>query len=272
MPLPTPNFRNLRKYMGPPWLVSNGESALVGFTLDCIKDAYLTRTRNGLLFRFPQTGPNGTTAPEDALAAIGRDRRIVRGINETRQSYAVRLLAWLDAWKRAGSPFGLLSQLAAYTGPGPAFRTVDVRGNWFSIDADGTQSVLINQANWDWDGDPNALVHWSRFWVIIYPNGLWTEGPTWGTPGDVWGQAEQTWGSTATPEEVSTLQAIVANWKPAGTRCVNIILAFDDTSFDPTQPRDGTGLPDGLWGHWSTTVNNQRVPSRLSTARYLDGV
>jgi hypothetical protein len=274
-----PWFRISRRFMGPSWLTGaagtktqRDDGQLLGWTLDALKDAFTERLREGLLVRFPQWDPTGTPGPADALAAIGRDRVIVRGIGETTTSYAARLIQWLNDWAVAGNPFALMKQLAGFTGPGPSFRTVDVRGNWFSRDASGNLSVVLNKANWDWDGSPTALQRWSRFWVIIYPNGLWEPSPAWGSPGLVYGTPGQTWGSTATTGEVNTIQGIVSTWKPAGTRCVNIILAFDPTSFNPETARDSTGLPDGLWGHWSTSVSGQRVPSRLSTARYWDGV
>jgi hypothetical protein len=203
---------------------------------------------------------------------MGHDRRIPRGIGETSQAYAARLLRWLDDWKTAGNPFALMAQLAAYCGPLVALRTVDVRGNWFSRAADGSQSVVLNAANWDWDNAPDALVRWSRFWVIVYPNGLWTTGRNWGDAGANWGDAGVTWGTSATLGEVQTVRSIVKDWKPGGTKCSNIIIAFDNASFDPTHPRDGSGLPDGTWGHWSLHGTPARLPSRLATARYWDGV
>ena len=138
-----PNFRSTRKFMGPAWLTQNGESELVGYALDVLKDAFVQRAFAGLMVRFPQQDPEGTPGPDDALAAIGRDRRIIRGINEPAASYARRALSGaIDDWKTAGNPFALMQQLAAYTGAGPAFRTVDVRGNWYSRAADGTTSVV----------------------------------------------------------------------------------------------------------------------------------
>lgn len=266
------NFRAVRKFLGPSWLTSTGDGELLGWTLDVLKDAFTQRLFEGLLARFPQQDPTGTPAPDDALAAMGRDRRVIRGINEPSATYAKRLLLWLDDWKQAGNPFGLLKQLAAYCGPLPSFRTVDVRGNWFTLNADGTQEALINEANWDWDGDPYALFKWSRFWVIIYPNGLWVPGTKWGDVGAVYGTPGRTWGSTATSDQVASIKSIIAERKPAGTRCVNIILAFDNSTFSPTALRDGTGLPDGHWGHWSKVSGAEYVPARLSTARFWDGV
>ena len=77
-----PYFRVARKWLGPAWLVSNGDSELVGYVVDVVRDAFVERLRHALLFRFPQQDPTGTPAPDDALAAIGRDRRITRGLFE----------------------------------------------------------------------------------------------------------------------------------------------------------------------------------------------
>ena len=258
-------FRALRRKLGPRWL-TEGEGELVGVAIDTLKDAFVQRAFDGLMARFPQGDPTGaTTAPEDALVAMGRDRRVVRGLNETSPSYAARMLTWIEDRKRAGNPFQLMKELADYTGPLCSFRTVDVRGNWYSRAVDGTKSVLLKQANWQWDTDTTGL-RWSRFWVIIYPNGLWVSSGVLGAKvlGD---DPTRTLGSTATAEQVATLRHLVNDWKPGGTRCVNVILALDPASFDPSAPE-----PDGLWAAQSKTVAGVQVPSRLATARYLDGV
>lgn len=261
-------FRHLRKFLGPRWLTTDddGEPDPVGYSLDLVKDGFIERLRLGLMARLPQNDPSGvTTAPTDALEAMGRDRRIRRGINETDAGYAVRLKRWLDDWGRAGTPYMLMQQLAAYCGSGFAFRTVDARGNWYSRDADGVETSSLDTGNWDWDGGVGA--RWARFWVIVYPNGFWvTTVDDWGDTDLDWDEPDHAWGSTITPNQATTLRQIVNDWKPAGTRCVSIILAFDPASFDPSAPE-----PAGEYGRWSKTTDGVRVASRLSTARYIDG-
>jgi len=260
-------FRVARKLLSTRWL-TEGEGELVGYALDLLRDGILERLRLSVLARIPQNDPTGTTtAPTDALAAMGRDRRVIRGISESNAAYAVRLKAWLDDRRTAGNPFALMQKLAEYCGPLCSFRTVDVAGNWFSRDENGVETVALKTGNWNWDGDATRA-RWSRFWVIIYPNGLWTEGPEWGDPdAPEWGSTSATWGSTATAAEVAAVRSIVADWKPAGTRCVNVIVAFDTASFDPASPE-----PDGLWETWGKVVDGVMVPARLETARYWDGV
>jgi hypothetical protein len=166
-----------------------------------------------------------------------------------------------------------MRKLSEYTGAGCKFRTVDVRGNWYTRDVDGTESALLKQDNWDWDSGSrdDGASRWSRFWVIIYPPAsLWVaDSQVWGGPAEAWGDSSlgHTWGSTATPEQVQTIRFLVDDWKPAHTRCVNIIVAFDPDSFDPASPE-----PDGLWERWSKNVGGVQVPARLDTARYWDGV
>jgi hypothetical protein len=255
-------FRNLRTKVAASWLLE-GEGGLVGYSLDLLKDTFVERTYLGLLARLPQNDPTGlTTAPADALEAIGRDRGITRGISETDSSYARRLLAWLDDHKKRGSPFELMHQLAGYVNDSTArFKTVDARGNWYMRAADGTETSDLDTGNWNWDGAIGT--RWSRFWVIIYPGARWTSTDTWGAAGD-WGDpTTRTWGTTATQEQVTSVRSIVKYWKPGGTVNPCVIIALDNASFDSAAPE-----PDGLWGRWSKIVDGVRVPSRLATARY----
>lgn len=254
-------FRSIRKFIAPRWL-TEGEGEPVGYSLDLVKDAFAERARLGLLIRFPEQDAAGTPAPDDALAAMGRDRRVARGINETVERYVERLLNWIDDRKAAGNAFSLMKQLSAILGPGPSFRTVDARGNWYSHDVSGVESYTLNTGNWNWESGASSD-RWARFWVIIYPNGLWSAESVWGA--STWGDGGA-WGTTETLSEVSTVKGLVSEWKPAGTLCVNIILALDPTSFDPTTPE-----PDGFWANYSKLSAGTQVRSRLDTARYEAG-
>jgi hypothetical protein len=255
----TPGLRFLRRYLSPTWL-TNGEGGLVGYALDLVADAFVERCRLGLMARLPQNDPTGaTTAPPDALAAMGRDRRVVRGISDTDAQYAARLLLWLDDRKTCGNPFTLMRQLAGYCGPGVSFRTVDNSGNWYARSATGVETSSINLANWNWDGD---ATQWSRGWVIIYPGTLWTAEGTLGD-GTVYGDAVGTLGSTMTQEQSATLHALVNDWTPAGTQ-IEIILALDPASFNPASPE-----PNGTWRAFYKYVTGTAVASRLATARYF---
>jgi hypothetical protein len=154
----------------------------------------------------------------------------------------------------------MMKQLAAYCdwdgSEGCSFRIVDNRGNWHSRSALGVETSSLDTGNWAWDGDGDK---WARFWIIVYPGTRWTiTGQDWGDAANPWGGAVATWGSsTITEAQTRTLQSIAAEWKPAGTRCHSIILAFNPATFDPSAPE-----PNGTWQYWA---------NRLSSALYLDG-
>lgn len=242
--------------LAPSWLTS-GDGELVLYSLGRVEDEWMERLRQGLNARFP------TRAPSDALGAIGQDRRIVKGFVEADATYASRLLRWLDDWKTAGNPFSLMQQVKAYSGA-TRLRTVDQRGNWFTLDGDD-QAYVFDQGNWDWDGLPDT--NWSRFWLIIYSEtGPW-ERVEWGTHD--WGEAGRTWGSTATPEEVKSIRGIVRDWKPAHAKCVKIIVSFEDDAFDPTDAQPP--LPDGTWGRNWKYSGGVVVRTRDDRAIYWGG-
>jgi hypothetical protein len=255
-------FRRIHRALAPRWLTL-GEGDAVGMSIGIVVDAAAQRAYEGTLARFPQH------CPDECLPLIGRDRLIVRGIDEAAEGYAERLVGWLDAHRGRGNPYALAEQLRAYCQADVRVRTVDARGNWYTIDRDGSRSFVLNTGSWLWDGTP-AAPEWARFWVIIYPTAAgepWSEGPDWGDVdlwGGAWGTPGYTWGSTATPGQVAAVRAIVSQWKPAGTRCEHIIIAFDDASFDPAAPE-----PDGTWDRQS--IGDPSVARRLATARYWDG-
>lgn len=260
-------LRDFIREISPPWLRRFwGERFL--YAPGLMADAVAEWARQGMRARFPQVGT------PTALGAIGRDRKIIRGFAETDAAYAARLLLWLDSWRVAGNPIALLEQLAGYLAPyAVRLRTVSNKGTWFTRHPDGSIEIHAKQGNWDWDGRPDW---WSRFWVIIYPlaTGVFVEHPPWNDPalwGGTWGSSTNTtWGCSATVEQVAAIRQIVREWKPAGTRCKNIIVAFDDASFEPTDP-PGAPLPDGLWGRNAKVSGGAYVPSRLRSARYWRG-
>jgi len=246
-----PMTRHLFARLAPRWLTT-GDGELNLYSLHLIVDAWLERARLGVYARFPEY------APADALAAIARDRKMIRGINEPQSSFAVRLNRWLDSHKLNGNPFVLCQQIRDFLQANIVVRTVDQNGNWFWINADGSHHYQLSAGQWNWDSTTNT--NWSRFWVIIYPSSIWTTGGKY-ADGSVY-TASKVWGLSATPDEIKGLRTIVAQWKPAHAKCEFIIAAFDDSSFPP-----GTTL-DGTWGRYSTTAD-PADKARLATARYI---
>lgn len=279
----TSTFRDMIRRITPGWL-SGAPSGLdttklgyvgsrylysIGAQFDIMGDAVV----EGIRKRFP-LGQKVLDA--SALAATGRDRSISRGPNEPLSSYATRLVGWIDDMKTMGSAVTMLRQIQGYLTPdNTRIRYVNDRGFWITLETDGsvsyvTSPLVASFGNWDWDHLYSPTV-FSRFWIIIYCNGgkPFDVGPRWGDPGVVYSNS-RTWGTTATPDQVKGIRAIVQDWKAAHSWCQNIIIAFDPASFDPTGPQ-GAPLPDGTWGNYTKTTAVPAPAARLSTARYWQG-
>jgi hypothetical protein len=257
------SIRDLIRELSPPWLRRPwGERFLYApaLALDFVMDWAL----EGMQSRFPDD------AADDALPFIGRDRTVRRGFNEPADIYRKRLKTAVDDHKTDGNPFTLLEAIRAYLfGYAVRVRYVNDRGTWFTINPDGSYEVVRKAFNWDWDGKYPTQAK-TRFWIIIYPlaSGVWETQGQYGD-GQRWGDG-RTWGTTATRDQVRSIQALVDDKKTAGSRCPYIIVAFDDASFDPSAS-PGPPLPDGEYGTWGKDAAGVRVRSRLSTARYWKG-
>lgn len=254
----------------PDWITSDkGDGPAVWTALSLLLDGYMQRVYEGIYARYP------THAPADALGYIGADRRIIRGVGETREGYVARLLGWLTQFSHLtrGSPFALLEQVRAYCGgDGIRVRLVDRRGNWYTIDRDGAKSYLLDQGNWLWDPIP-ASPDWARMWLIIYPS---YDDETavykpWGKAAKLGGSwkldGSHVLGTDSKPEEIKALRQIVEDWKGAGKRVEWIIYSFQDDAFDPTAPE----VDDGLWYLWGTPTTDMIPKRRPPDAIYIKG-
>jgi len=200
----------------PPWLQRTNGGAIVRAFGDVLDDV-LFDTSEGVRARFP-----GHT--EDALGAIGRERRISRGYSESSTAYASRLSRWRIDHRKRGGPIAMLRQLEAFWSASP--KRISIRyasGTWWTLDpttldADGlgtiTRSTHTSNADltrwarcsvvYELTADPGTLTYadWQAYMQI--PNewnaghvqlrvfatwnggGMWGEGATWGG-GDTWG-------------------------------------------------------------------------------------
>lgn len=258
------SFREGAAAISPPQFLGRGLGERLVYLLTLPMDGVMQWAWEGIKARFPEE------APPDALGPIGRDRRIVRGRDESDESYIARLLIWLDSWRAAGNAWSVLDQVAGYFAPTPPrLRIVTNSGMWFTRESDGARSWLIaSPNNFDWDGDTAS---WSRFWLVIYADPL-TDGGEWGDNVREWGDGG-TIGTSATPGDVAIIRQIVQTWKGAHSRCEWIIVALDPESFDPEAAAGAPGMPDGTWGTWAIADPSTGIyePTRLTTARYWEG-
>jgi hypothetical protein len=210
----------------------------IGVHVDAFADALVA----GVKQRFP-----GMYSP-DALALLGRERRIRRGRNETDVVYASRLLRWLGDHRWRGGPYALLAQLHAYfapdnfpidllyyptalLGPGVARR--------YSMGADG----VVERDSVPWIPDDDSA-HWARWWLIyhwpdaITGDGTWADAGLWETLG--------VWDSSLTPEEVETLRLVPAEWNAAHAFGYLVLLPEGVELWD--YPLGTWDEPGGIWG------------------------
>lgn len=277
--LPGSPYRQLLRFLVPPWLSDRWPAKKsVGFRLlyswSFILDELTEWTWQGLRAKWPTYGT------PTAVPTIGRDRRIIRGPNEPIDAYALRLVGWLDAWRRAGTAIGVLLQLVPFFAPNtaPLMRLVNAHGVWYGLQPGDTTAEAVNiahQHNWNWGNPPIPFVlnPWARCWPIIYsdndypwtPEGIWDDPGTWGEDGVL--------DFSASVSEIQTLLQIIGQWKAAHSLYVRPIVAFDGASFDPSNPE-----PDGQWGKayklvlGPTPTRKRATPSRLLTASYLSPV
>lgn len=235
----------------PAWL-QNQAGLDWAAVLGNLKDRVLNGVRTAAISGMPLVGP------VDALPAIGYERQLVRGISETDEQYALRLWGAWEAWKRAGTPLGILLQLEALY-PGVPMVLVQQAHRAYSLDPDTTlptdDRLIITYLPGGWRFDANGGLplsegHWNRF-GLLFPGPL---PPTWV---DV--QAPPTPSTLPSINEVNTITSVVLKWKPAKALFMGtwVVVSGRVWGWPPTQAWGDPGL---LWGngsqsvHWNPTI------------------
>lgn len=247
----------------------------VGLTLD----ASIESLNQGLALSQP------LRCDPSALPVLSLDRGIRIYDTEPIASKRQRLAQWYRLRRQFGTHQGEMRNIQPFFldfPEIPLMRVVHQSGDpgsgsittWHTLSPDGTYSYhQATPSNWNWDGQ---TPQWSRYWAIIYTDKLGLPTPhKWGDGGK-WGDGHA-WGGLFSPAQIADLAAGLKEAKSAHTKLTGIILATDPTSFDPfstavTLGDGSTSLPDGNWGHWSKVVGGVRVPTRLATARYCEGL
>lgn len=250
--------------VAPPWL-RDQVGARYQYAKHIQIDAGLgDRVRWGMLQRFPEY------AQPEALAHLGRDKRIFRGLTESDDSYAARLVSFKSTWKFAGNAPTLLRQLWALLGPNTVRIRYVVNGytgaasesnqfaDWWTIDETGLTKQRVSPSNWDWDSSYGKNV---RFWIIIYRTDL--TPAKWGVPPYEWSESGLFWGGAPGSQRdwLKDLRSVVRDFKAAGSHMGphthgyqgGLIVADPDAvtspwdaggPFDPELP-PGYPMPDG---------------------------
>jgi hypothetical protein len=140
----------------PPWLARGNNAKFmwsIAFQADVMAEAMVA----AIASRFPGV------YSYDTLPLIGRERRIARGPAETDQSYAGRLIRWLDDHRRRGNGYTLLAQIHAYHRPNNfPVELVYRSGRHFVMNVAGaiTRGISPSFA-------PNTYPEqWARWWLF----------------------------------------------------------------------------------------------------------
>ncbi len=250
------HFREFVKAVSPPWL-SGYNGYRVMYDLGLQVDALAEYLRIGAQQGFP------SYCEPEALAYIGQDRGIRRGVSETDASYRARLKAAPVTWKRAGSPVVLLPQIASYFSPTDTLvRYVasgyDDQGNsctdWWSYQTGALTYHRATPANWDWD----TLIGDFRYWIIVYagvlPLWYWDQiNMYWDKPGLLWGYQNG--------QIIYDLLSIISAFSCAGSHLGGLILCNPNPSPDPFDPTAAPGFPLPNGG-WQTPANRYSVDTQ----------
>lgn len=214
-----------------------------------------------LYLRYPGVG----TAT--ALPYLGRSRMMMRGMSDTDQSFAARLVLWLDRWRTAGSQIALARAVQEYCTGLPRVKVVNRAGVMTDLAAGGASST-VSTVTWNWDSlsNPERAGFWSEVWIVVYT-------PPWPISGviDTTNAANVGLGiGTKSPRvDVDALKVIIDTWKSAHTFVRALIFSYDATWFDPAVPAK---MPDGTWGEWSygkiaRTVSGRGTAELANTIR-----
>ena len=281
-------LRDLAAAIAPTWLQGEvGEKYL--YAQSVVVDATADRVLAGVHSYMPEK------CDPSCLPYIGRDRSVIRGINETDASYAHRCKTAIYDWHFAGLGEGIMSSLLGYLSPSaPLVRVVwaahgtylqPTQWEWVD-DGDGPAGEVQSfstmhpggyAAEWHWDTIDNRR----RFWVILYVN----------TVGDPWVAETGYYDSTTTygdgeaygitgisTEQCQTLLNIIKTFKSAHSRCEQVVICFDSTLLDPfnmsgTYPSGyNNTLPTPNWASYGYDSSGYYSPGRSASCRFLGGV
>jgi hypothetical protein len=195
------------------WLKgANGQKWMeaTGLSIDQMAELWRSAVRQ----RFP------FFAASDALASLGTERQMERGLTESEATYRNRIhLAW-DLWLTAGSHGSMLRVLRDMGYPNAAI--VQQNGMGSTLLGDVAQMVnlgtnpLLGGIPW-WTFDTNDLM-WSRFAVLFFPPfpAGWTNIQTPPSPS-----------SLPSDSEVDIIRRTIQKWKPAKATLVGISVMLD---------------------------------------------
>jgi hypothetical protein len=286
-----------------PWY-ARFERSRVFKPLGNAMDAVLQTAIDAVRLRYPSVSSN-----ERSLTLIGKDRRIPRAPNEPAESYARRLLLWLDIWSMAGTPAGLLYVMQSFMYPNyPVVRLIGRDSFWWQLDQYASRDLTIREAvslpcatlpgeeslrwippvgisqspraalwghqganNWDWDSisNPERASNWWDYWIEVCDAPYSLAGKYDGT-----GDEEVFWdsGRAWDFDEIFGTFDVMRELIRLYQRAGAECRGIIFTPSATEFSPDGTpsaSWPDGQWGAESKIVSGASVPTRNLDYEYL---
>ena len=281
--------------VAPPWLQQGAYQQGPGIggrylqTIGKELDAIAIRARQAAVVSMPGVGD------PSAIPLLCADRLIVQGSSETTGQITARLTGAFDAWRIAGSDWGVLTEiLALFRGfvnaipPGLIVAGAigsAVRWSYWATLVPNTAIPPLHTPsanNWDWDLDQeytglgNGVIPWYRWWLILrsYGSYAWcTANQLIGAGGFLIGDGTAI-GFNVSPSIFVAMQNVLRNWMAAGSWCRWIIVDLNppNTLYFPNAPN---AQPDGTWGPPAKLQAGSPpvwVPSRDPASRFCDGM
>lgn len=214
-----------------PWMRGDDTTGgRLNYTFGALIDMRLEKVAQGVaahlpVIRNPVDRSVVVWVPQaDALAVLGSDRQIPRGLTESNASYGERLRVALDSWRFAGTARGVLMQvlgyLLAFTPQArfvstkydrSTFPPTRVSSRWDTYPAwrpltsnpDTVYALAGGNGDWEWD-DFNPIsgsMGWWSAYVVIYA----VAPQAWCHPAQDWGT-----GSLYTPSADGYYSNVVA--------------------------------------------------------------
>lgn len=239
------SFENTLVGRVPPWLRRTVGAPIVrglGATLD----ALAALSRESIKARFPDA------TREDALAAIGKERRIRRGPTEDAATYASRLAPWLDDHRTRGGPYALARQLYLFWkgALGANFEIVYYSGRRFSVN--GATGVVVRD-DYSWGADSSG--NWAQFWIFFHVTGLSATlvddtGAIFTTDTGATILADILVGGALTDDEAEQFRCVPREWNAAHVKKITIVLLYENGRLwdYPSPPTYTTWASTSTWG------------------------
>lgn len=230
---------------GPWWIAQKNVGAFLE-SVAVVLDQGIETLHTGLLLTRP------LDCDESALPVLSRDRGISVYASEPAISQRHRLSQWQQLRRQRGTHQGEMRNIQPYFLDRPVLprlRIVHQAGNglsstWHTLDSTGVYTrYRATPSNWNWDG---VQAKWSRFWVILYTDGLaLPPQPTW-DGGELW-DGGSVWDGFFSTIQNSDLVAGIREAKAAHSQLWGFAIAESLDTFNPAV------LPalnaDGSWSH-----------------------